>query len=74
MLVSQAIRLHRNEHRFHRLQGEVHDLLGNTAAANESYKRARGLARHEEDRTRRRSLREHYPRATVFTLDSPSVF
>lgn len=73
-LVSQAIRLHRDEHRFHQLLGEVHDLLGNTLAANESYKRARGLARHEKDRTRRRSLQEHYPRATVFTLDSPSSF
>ena len=73
-LLSQAIRLHRHDHRFHRLQGEVHDLLGNTVAANESYKRARGLARDEKDRTRRRSLEEHYPRATVFTLDSPSTF
>lgn len=67
-LISEAIRLHRKDHRFHRLQGEVHDLLGNTVAANESYKRARSLARDEKDRTRRRSLEEHYPRATVYTL------
>lgn len=73
-LVSQAIRLHRMDHRFHRLQGEVHDLLGNASAANESYRRARNLAREEKDEARRRSFEEHYPRATVFTLDSPSVF
>ena len=72
-LVSQAIRLHRKDPRFHTLQGEVHDLLGNTVAASESYKRARGLARAEKDRDRRRSL-EHYPRATVFTLEHSSIF
>ena len=44
-LVSQAIRLYRRDHRFYQLQGEIHDQLGNTAAAKESYKRARILAR-----------------------------
>ena len=72
-LVSQAIRLHRKDPRFHTLQGAVHDLLGNTVAASESYKRARGLARAEKDRERRRSMK-HYPRATVFTLEHSSVF
>ena len=64
-LLSQAIRLHRGDYRFHRLQGEVHDWLGNTVAASESYKRARRLARAEENRDRQRSLQEHHPRATV---------
>ena len=71
-LVAQAIRLHRSDHRFHHLEGEVHDLLGDTVAANESHERARGLARAEKDRDRRRSLQEHYPRATVFTLGGSS--
>lgn len=44
-LVSQAIRLYRKDPRFFRLQGEIHDRLGNTAAAKESYRRARLLAR-----------------------------
>ena len=65
-LLSEAIRLYRRDHRFYRLQGEVHDLLGNTVAANESYKRARGVARDEADRARRRSLEEHHPRTTVY--------
>ncbi|MCY4056693.1 MAG: hypothetical protein OXG44_01695, partial [Gammaproteobacteria bacterium] len=65
-LLSEAIRLYRRDHRFYRLQGEVHDRLGNTLAANESYKRARGVAREEVDRARRRSLEEHHPRATVY--------
>ncbi|MCE2460473.1 MAG: hypothetical protein J4F38_06800 [Pseudomonadales bacterium] len=73
-LVSQAIRLHRKDHRFHTLQGEVHGLLGNTVAANESFKRARGVARAEKDRDRLRSLEEHYPRATVFTLGGSSIY
>lgn len=73
-LVSEAIRLHRKDHRFHTLQGEVHDLLGNTVAANESYKRARGFARAEKARDRQRSLEEHYPRATVFTLGHSSIY
>ena len=65
-LLSEAIRLHREDYRFYRLQGEVHDWLGNTVAANESYQRARRLARAEENRNRRRSLEEHHPRATVY--------
>ncbi|MDE0193028.1 MAG: hypothetical protein OXQ90_16870 [Gammaproteobacteria bacterium] len=65
-LLSEAIRLYRRDHRFYRLKGEVHDRLGNTLAANESYKRARGVAREEVDRARRRSLEEHHPRATVY--------
>ena len=73
-LVSQAIRLHRKDHRFHRLQGEVHDLLGNAVAASESYRRARSLARDENNQARQRSLQERYPRATVFTLGDMSVF
>lgn len=67
-LLAEAIRLYRSDPRFHRLKGEVHDRLGNTVAANESYKRAHGLTRDENDRVRRRSLEERYPRATVFTL------
>ena len=73
-LLSEAIRLYRSDPRFHRLKGEVHDRLGDTVAANESYKRARGLARDENDRARQRSLEEHYPRATVFTLRETSVY
>ena len=73
-LLSQAIRLHREDHRFHRLQGEIHDLKGNSAAANESYQRARRLARAEENQDRQRSLEEHYPRATVFMLGDASGF
>ena len=65
-LLSKAIRLYRRDHRFYRLQGEVHDYLGNTVAANESYKRARGVARDEANRARRRSLEDHHPRATVY--------
>lgn len=65
-LLSEAIRLHREDYRFYWLQGEVHDWLGNTVAANESYQRARRLARAEENRDRRRSLEEHHPRATVY--------
>lgn len=65
-LLSEAIRLYRRDHRFYRLQGEIHDRLGNTVAANESFKRARGVAREEVDRARRRSLQEHHPRATVY--------
>lgn len=65
-LLSEAIRLHREDYRFYRLQGEVHDWLGNTVAANESYQRARRLARAEENRNRQRSLEEHHPRATVY--------
>lgn len=65
-LLSEAIRLHREDYRFYRLQGEVHDWLGNTVAANESYQRARRLARAEENGDRRRSLEEHHPRATVY--------
>ena len=73
-LLSEAIRLYRRDHRFYRLQGEVHDYLGNTVAANESYKRARGVARDEVDRDRRRSLAERHPRATVHTLGHSSIF
>ena len=47
-LVSQAIRLYRKDHRFHELQGEIHDHLGNPAEAKESYRRARILARRYE--------------------------
>ena len=47
-LVSQAIRLYRKDHRFHELQGEIHDQLGNPAEAKESYRRARILARRYE--------------------------
>ena len=65
-LLSEAIRLYRRDHRFYRLQGEVHDRLGNTVAANESYKRARGVARDQNGVARRRSLEERYPRATVY--------
>ena len=72
-LVSEAIRLHRKDHRFHRLQGEVHDLLGNTVAASESYERARGLARDEENPDRRGSLERH-PRTTVYPLRNAWVF
>ena len=65
-LLSEAIRLYRRDHRFYRLQAEAHDLLGNPVAAHESYKRARGVARDEADRARRRSFEEHYPRAAVY--------
>ena len=65
-LLSEAIRLYRRDHRFYRLQGEIHDRLGDTVAANESFKRARGVAREEVDRARRRSLEEHHPRAKVY--------
>ena len=47
-LVSEAIRLYRKDHRFHELQGEIHDLLGNAAQARESYRRARILARRHQ--------------------------
>ena len=73
-LVTQAIRLYRSDHRFHRLQGEIHDRLGDPAAAKESFKKARTLARDERNRDRLRSLAEHYPRARVHTLGHTSVF
>ena len=38
----------RKDHRFYELQGELHDQLGNPAAAKESYRRARILARRYE--------------------------
>ncbi len=65
-LLSEAIRLYRRDHRFYRLRGEVHDLLGDSVAANESFGRARSLAEAEKDRARRRSFAEHHPRATVY--------
>ncbi len=64
-LVSRAIRLHRRDHRFHRLQGEAHDRLGNASAAGESFRRARLLARNDRSRVRQRVLEEHYPRASI---------
>lgn len=73
-LLSEAIRLYRRDHRFHRLQGEVHERLGNAVAADESFKKARAIAGAERDRTRRRSVEAHYPRATVFTLGERSMF
>lgn len=73
-LVSQAIRLHRKDHRFHYLQGEIHDELGNAAAAGESRKRARILARDDTRRVRPRSLPKHYRRATVYTFGRTSTF
>ena len=51
-LVSQAIRLYRRDHRFHELQGEMHDQLGNQEASSESYKRARALSRNDRSRAR----------------------
>ncbi|MDE0419833.1 MAG: tetratricopeptide repeat protein [Gammaproteobacteria bacterium] len=66
-LVSRAIRLHRRDHRFHLLAGELHTRLGDTVAANESFKRAGQVARSNASRTRHR-LERHYPRATVYSL------
>ena len=69
-LIARAIRLHRGDHRFHGLQGDAHHRLGNTVAADASYRRARSLAR--EDKAPRRSLAERHPRATVHTVDGVS--
>ncbi len=64
-LVSQAIRLHRRDHRFYELQGEIHDRLGNQEASSESYKRARALVRDDRSRAQRG--------ARVYTLGRVSV-
>ena len=63
-LVSQAIRLYRRDHRFYQLQHKIHDRLGNHVAGNESYKRARTLARDDRSRAQPRSLEEDYPRTS----------
>lgn len=67
-LVSRAIRLHRKDHRFHLLAGELHNQLGDAVAANASFERARQVARSNESGARQRSVERHYPRATVYSL------
>ena len=60
-LLSSAIRLHRKDHRFYRLQGQAHDELGNDRAAEASFARARAVARNSDRPARRRSAVDHYP-------------
>ena len=64
-LVTRAIRLHGGDHRFHRLQGEIHDRLGNELEADRSFKRARMTARNDDARRPRGKVRERYPGTRV---------
>ena len=71
-LLGNAIRLHDDDHRFHQLQGEAYAELGDDAAAEASFKRARTAARAGREEARSRATIERYPRARV-VIGGPNV-
>ena len=71
-LLGNAIRLHGDDHRFHQLQGEAYAELGDDAAAEASFKRARTVARASREDARSRDTIERYPRARIL-IGGPHV-
>lgn len=71
-LVSRAITLFGKDDRFFRLRGRIHDRLGDSLAAAESFERARAIARNNDRRERPRATFDRHPRATIFMLSGGS--
>lgn len=66
-LLSNAIRLYDDDHRFHELEGRAHAELGDESAAEASFKRARTVARNNKETARSRATIERYPRARILS-------
>jgi len=66
-LLTDAIRLYADDHRFHQLKGRVHAELGDASAAEASFERARKVARRNREASRTRSIIERHPRARIVT-------
>ena len=70
-LLANAVRLFDDDYRFYELQGQAYGELGDDAAAEASFKRARTVARASRE-ARSRDLIERYPRAQIL-IGGPRV-
>lgn len=71
-LLANAVRLFDADYRFYELQGRAYGELGDEAAAEASFKRARTVARASREEARTRDLAERHPRAQIL-IGGPHV-